>query len=102
MLQDCDLSLLQVHCILSKRQGILCKKERKRKKKEKKRKKEVYDLYAKKFIIVIKERRKKISQDLHSKVLHKFFSWRQSLKEQSRIRLATKYFHTHAHLDLRV
>jgi hypothetical protein len=33
MLQDCDLSLLQDHCILSKRQEILCKKE-------------VYDLYA--------------------------------------------------------
>jgi hypothetical protein len=73
-----------------------------RKKREKKEREKVYDLYAKKFIIVIKERRKKIFQDLHSKVLHKFFSWRESLQEQSRIRLATKYSHTHAHLDLRV
>jgi hypothetical protein len=49
MLQDCDLSLLQVHCILSKRQEILCKKRKKEeeKKKEKKEsKREVYDLYA--------------------------------------------------------
>jgi hypothetical protein len=38
MLQDCDLSLLQVHCILSKRQEILCKKRKKRKKKEKNKK----------------------------------------------------------------
>jgi signal transduction histidine kinase len=78
------------------------KKEKERKKREQKREKKVYDLYSKKFIIVIKERKKKISQDLHNKVLHKFFSWRESLQEQSRIRLATKYFHTHAHLDLRV
>jgi hypothetical protein len=48
MLQDCDLSFLQVHCILRKRQEILCKKRRKKKnkKREKKRKREVYDLYA--------------------------------------------------------
>jgi hypothetical protein len=38
MLQNCDLSLLQVYCILSKRQEILCKKRRK--KKNKKRAKE--------------------------------------------------------------
>jgi signal transduction histidine kinase len=98
MLQEYNLSLLQVHC---KRKEILCKKER-RKKEKKREKKEVYDLYAKKFIIVIKEMRKKISQDLHNKVLHKFFSWRQSLQEQSRIRLDTNYSHTHAHLDLSV
>jgi hypothetical protein len=76
MLQDCDLSLLQVHCILSKRQEILCKKKKKKKKRKKRERKEIYDLYAKKFIIVIKERTKKIFQDLHSKVLHIFFSWR--------------------------
>jgi hypothetical protein len=41
MLQDCDLSLLQVHCILRKRQEILCKKRRmKKNKKEKKRERE--------------------------------------------------------------
>jgi signal transduction histidine kinase len=76
--------------------------KKERKKKREKREKKVNHLYAKKFIIVIKERRKKISLDLHSKVLHKFFSWRESLQEQSRIRLATKYSHTHGHLDLRV
>jgi hypothetical protein len=48
MLQDCDLSLLHIHCILSKRQEIFCKKREKKKKKKKKkeRKREVYDLYA--------------------------------------------------------
>jgi hypothetical protein len=48
------------------------------------------------------ELEQQISQDLHNKILHKFFSWRESLQEQSRIRLATKYSYTHAHLDLRV
>jgi hypothetical protein len=38
MLQDCDLSLLQVYCILSKRQKILCKKRRKKKNKKKRAK----------------------------------------------------------------
>jgi hypothetical protein len=35
MLQDCDLSLLQVHCILIKRQEILCKEEKKEKERKK-------------------------------------------------------------------
>jgi hypothetical protein len=39
MLHDYDLSLLYVHCILSKRQKILCKKRKKKKKKKKKEKK---------------------------------------------------------------
>jgi hypothetical protein len=38
MLQDCDLSLLQVHCILSKRQEILCKKRKKRRRKKERKK----------------------------------------------------------------
>jgi hypothetical protein len=45
MLQNCDLSLLQVYCILRKRQEILCKKREERKK-NKESKREVYDLYA--------------------------------------------------------
>jgi signal transduction histidine kinase len=64
--------------IVRGRRSFVKKEEEKKKKRERERK-EVYDLYAKKFIIVIKERRKKISQDLHSKILHKFFSWRESL-----------------------
>jgi signal transduction histidine kinase len=84
MLQDCDLSLLQVHPKVRGRRSFVKKEEEKeeeekKEERKKERKKEVYDLYAKKFIIVIKERRKKISQDLHNKVLHKFFSWRESL-----------------------
>jgi hypothetical protein len=39
-------------------------------------------------------------------IVHDLYAWRKlfivSFKERSRIRLATKYFHTHAHLDLRV
>jgi hypothetical protein len=46
MLQDCDLSLLQVHCILSKRQEILCKKRKERKRKKKIKGREFYDIYA--------------------------------------------------------
>jgi hypothetical protein len=47
MLQDCDLSLLHIHCILSKRQEIFCKKkENKKKRRKKERKRVVYDLYA--------------------------------------------------------
>jgi hypothetical protein len=47
MLQDCDLSLLQVYCILSKRQEILCKKkeeERKRRKKEREKEKSMISM----------------------------------------------------------
>jgi hypothetical protein len=92
MLQDYDLSLLQVHC---KRQEILCKK-RKKERKEKKKKSMISMLRSSLLSSKKGERRYPKTSTT------KFFSWRESLQEQSRIRLATKYSHTHAHLDLRV